>query len=88
MAKHYLNSATDLALPLDLDAAHVDESKAVDLVLEAGQMSLHHVFLMHGSQANRSDNPRRETTLRYMPPPRSTAGTLARVQSTLNVRSS
>ena len=38
------------ALPPDV----VDESKAVDLVLRAGQMSLHHGMLYHGSNPNRS----------------------------------
>ena len=30
-------------------------------------MSLHDVFLAHGSEPNRSDLPRRGMTLRYMP---------------------
>ena len=36
-------------------------------VLERGQVSLHDVFLAHGSEPNRSDRPRRGMTLRYMP---------------------
>ena len=36
----------------------VDASTAVDLVLEAGQMSLHHPHLVHGSQPNRTDHRR------------------------------
>ncbi len=36
----------------------VDESAAVDLVLRPGQMSLHHPWLIHGSQPNRSDRRR------------------------------
>jgi len=36
----------------------VDESKAVDLILEPGQMSLHHGEIVHGSQANLSDERR------------------------------
>ncbi|MCZ6642247.1 MAG: phytanoyl-CoA dioxygenase family protein, partial [Gammaproteobacteria bacterium] len=30
-------------------------------------ISLHDVYLMHGSEANTSDRPRRGMTLRYMP---------------------
>ena len=67
LAPHHFNDAEDIALPLELDAELVDESKAVDIVLEAGQMSLHDVYLAHGSEANKSDIPRRGMTLRYMP---------------------
>lgn len=67
LAPHHFNDANDIALPLELDSSHVDEGKAVDLVLEAGQISLHDVFLMHASEANRSAKPRRGMTLRYMP---------------------
>jgi len=41
--------------------------EAVDIVLEPGQISLHDVYLYHGSEANKSDKPRRGMTLRYMP---------------------
>jgi len=36
----------------------VDESRAVDLVLRPGQMSLHHAKIIHGSQPNRSQQRR------------------------------
>ena len=36
-------------------------------VLEAGQMSLHDVYLLHGSEPNHSPRPRRGMTLRFMP---------------------
>jgi len=36
----------------------VDESLAVDLILEPGQMSLHHGEIVHGSQANLSQERR------------------------------
>ncbi len=67
LASHHFNDASDIALPLELDAQHVDETKAVDLTLKAGQMSLHDVYLMHGSEANRSECSRRGMTLRFMP---------------------
>ncbi len=44
-----------------------DENEAVDLVLEEGQISLHDVYLLHGSEANTSPNSRRGMTLRFMP---------------------
>ncbi len=36
-------------------AVEVDEAHAVDLVLEPGEMSLHHVKIFHGSHENRSE---------------------------------
>ncbi|MCH9675541.1 MAG: phytanoyl-CoA dioxygenase family protein [Gammaproteobacteria bacterium] len=64
---HETNSAPDLTLNQELPTSAYDESQAVDLVLEAGQMSLHDVFLVHGSEQNTSPNSRRGMTLRYMP---------------------
>ena len=65
--KHQINNAPDLALNQELTRDEFEESEAVDLVLEAGQMSLHDVYLVHGSEPNRSDRPRRGMTLRFMP---------------------
>ncbi len=45
----------------------VDESKAVDVVLRAGDVSLHHPNLIHGSEANRSALWRMGLTIRYIP---------------------
>lgn len=47
--------------------AKVDESEAVDFVLEPGEVSLHHVLIVHGSGANRASWPRRGFAVRYMP---------------------
>ncbi|HEX6144996.1 MAG TPA: phytanoyl-CoA dioxygenase family protein [Geminicoccaceae bacterium] len=46
----------------------VDEADAVDLVLEPGQMSLHHVKIFHGSHPNRADDRRIGFAIRYLPP--------------------
>ena len=51
-----------------LHPSEVDESRAVDLVLEAGQMSLHHADLVHGSRANGSDGKRIGFAVRYVSP--------------------
>jgi ectoine hydroxylase-related dioxygenase (phytanoyl-CoA dioxygenase family) len=45
----------------------VDESKGVAVELEAGQMSLHHVMLVHGSAPNRSNDRRIGYAIRYIP---------------------
>ena len=46
----------------------VDESTVRDLILEPGQMSLHHVDLIHGSNPNRSDNRRIGFAVSYITP--------------------
>jgi len=45
----------------------VDESRAADIVLEAGEMSLHHVLMVHGSGANPSPDRRIGFAIRYVP---------------------
>jgi len=45
----------------------VDEARGVDIVLHAGEMSLHHVRMVHGSPANRSDDRRIGFAIRYIP---------------------
>jgi non-heme Fe2+,alpha-ketoglutarate-dependent halogenase len=45
----------------------VDESKAVSLMLEPGEMSLHHIRLVHGSAPNDSGDRRIGLAIRYLP---------------------
>jgi non-haem Fe2+, alpha-ketoglutarate-dependent halogenase len=45
----------------------VDEAQADTLVLRAGEMSLHHVRLIHGSDPNPSDQRRIGFAIRYLP---------------------
>ena len=48
---------------------NVDESKAVDLILEPGEMSIHHGAVIHGSQPNNSTHRRIGFSLQsYIPP--------------------
>lgn len=49
-------------------AVEVDEAQAVDLALEPGQMSLHHIGIVHGSKANTSQKPRIGLAIRYITP--------------------
>ena len=67
LGKHDYNGAEGLSLPLEIRQDEYDESSAEDIVLERGQISLHDVYLIHGSEPNRSGKPRRGMTLRYMP---------------------
>lgn len=49
-------------------AVDVDAAAAVDLVLDPGQMSLHHVKIFHGSHPNRAADRRIGFAIRYLPP--------------------
>jgi ectoine hydroxylase-related dioxygenase (phytanoyl-CoA dioxygenase family) len=48
-------------------AVEVDDAAAVDVVVPAGGVSIHHPNLIHGSNANQSDRWRRGLTIRYIP---------------------
>jgi hypothetical protein len=48
-------------------AVEVDGAHAVDLVLQPGEMSLHHVRLIHGSEPNPSARRRIGFAIRYLP---------------------
>ncbi len=67
LLKHETNPSSELTLNQELIKSEYDQSRAVDLVLERGQISLHDVFLAHGSEPNTSGNPRRGMTMRFMP---------------------
>ncbi len=45
----------------------VDDSKVVDVPLKAGQISLHHGFLVHGSMPNATSRRRVGLAIRYVP---------------------
>lgn len=49
-------------------AVEVEQGQSVDLELQPGQMSLHHVKIFHGSHANRSGDRRIGFAIRYLPP--------------------
>ncbi len=47
--------------------ADIDKDKAVDIELEPGEFSLHHVRAIHGSGPNMADDRRMGFTIRYIP---------------------
>jgi hypothetical protein len=65
--RHRNDTRPDLALDLVLADDAVDTGAARDVVLEPGMMSLHDVYLVHGSNPNRSGKRRAGLALRYMP---------------------
>lgn len=57
----------DNVLNSGMDESLVDESKAVDVILAPGDVSIHHPNVIHGSNANTSPRWRRGLTIRYIP---------------------
>jgi len=49
-------------------AVEVPEGEGVDVPLKAGEMSLHHVLLAHGSGPNTTEDRRIGLAIRYIPP--------------------
>lgn len=49
-------------------ARDVDESRAVEAVLRAGQVVFHHESVVHGSQPNKADHPRVGYSIHYCAP--------------------
>jgi ectoine hydroxylase-related dioxygenase (phytanoyl-CoA dioxygenase family) len=48
-------------------SVEVDKSRAAGLAMHAGEMSLHHIKLVHGSEPNRSADRRIGFAIRYIP---------------------
>ncbi|MDA0838672.1 MAG: phytanoyl-CoA dioxygenase family protein [Planctomycetota bacterium] len=57
-----------LSINQEAKVGQVDDSKIFDFVLKAGQISIHHGHLVHGSNRNGSDRRRCGLTLRYIRP--------------------
>ncbi len=64
---HGVSTDSAVALNQGLVEGLIDESLAVDVTLEAGQVSLHDVNIVHGSNPNRSGRRRAGWAIRYMP---------------------
>lgn len=66
---HKMSKFTDTpnVLGSQMDPALVDEDQAVDIVLEAGGVSVHHPNIVHGSNPNTSGQRRCGLTIRYIP---------------------
>ena len=64
-----MRASTDVrnVLSSEIDPALVDEARAVDLVLEPGDVSVHQPNIIHGSNANNSPMRRAGLTIRYIP---------------------
>lgn len=64
---HMTEDRADVVLNQRADEAGFDAATAVDIELSPGQMSLHDVYAIHGSNPNRSPKRRAGVAIRYMP---------------------
>ncbi len=65
LERHEIVTASHVALSQAV--SDVDERLARDDILQPGQISIHDVYLVHGSNENRSDKRRSDYAIRYMP---------------------
>ena len=64
---HHWEEDQDLTINRVCDSEHFDEASARDLVLAAGQISFHDVYIIHSSRANPSGRRRAALVGRFMP---------------------
>ena len=65
---HTDTNAKDSALPRGQEIpVRIDDAAIVDITLRAGEMSLHHPLIHHGSGANAADDRRIGFAIRYFP---------------------
>lgn len=60
------SSTVPNVLDSEIDPRFVDESKAVDIVLQPGDVEVHHPNIIHGSEANTSPKRRCGLAIRYI----------------------
>ena len=67
LKEHSRNNKKNLTLHQELNKEELDEENIVNLILKRGQISLHDVYMVHGSKENKSPKSRRAMTMRFMP---------------------
>lgn len=67
LGRHVYEERKDMMVRLSLAAEEIDEARAVDIELEAGQMVLFDVYTIHGARHNLGAEPRAGYALRFMP---------------------
>jgi len=65
--RHRVTDRSDVVLNQEVEPSQFDAASGRDDALKAGQFSLHDVYLIHGSNANRSPKRRAGFVIRYMP---------------------
>ena len=63
----YVAQSDEQLFDMAMDQDSIDESQAVSMILNPGDISIHHPNVVHGSHANNSPRWRRGLTIRYIP---------------------
>jgi len=63
----YVAQTEENAFDIAMDPSMIDESDAVNIILNPGDISIHHPNVFHGSHVNESPRWRRGLTIRYIP---------------------
>jgi len=66
LQRHLINKDENYILN-SVDPVALDETSALDVCLNPGDISIHHPLILHGSEPNRSDFWRRGGSIQYMP---------------------
>ena len=64
---HNCQEGKDKTINMVCNAKHFEENDSESLIIRAGQMSFHDVYIIHGSQANRTNRRRAAFIVRLMP---------------------
>ena len=64
---HHWQENDELTINLVCDSEHFDASTAENLIVKAGQVSYHDVYMIHGSLANHTNQRRAAFVVRLMP---------------------
>ncbi len=67
LVSHSWVEGDNKTINLVCDSEHFDETKAENLILKAGQVSFHDVYIIHGSSPNNSNKRRAAFIIRMMP---------------------
>lgn len=61
------NNTVNNVLGSSINDSYVDESQAIDCIMQPGDVEVHHPNVIHGSNANTGDRWRMGLTIRYIP---------------------
>jgi hypothetical protein len=67
-AVHEIKPHKNNLIPIGQTVIDVDEDRAVDAVLQAGEIVFHHESVVHGSAPNNADHPRVGLSIHYVAP--------------------
>ncbi|MEM7031710.1 MAG: phytanoyl-CoA dioxygenase family protein [Chloroflexota bacterium] len=63
----YVEQSEENLFSIAMDPTAIDDAEAVSLILNPGDISIHHPNIVHGSNPNASSRWRRGLTIRYIP---------------------